>query len=135
MAEYEEIMHDDKIIYVVTKNATKNYNGLVAQQLASKYKKPTVVLKDNDDVYEGSFRSYNDFDLLTFFQNCPYITNAGGHKEAGGISIPSKYFDKLKPYVEDGLSEISFDPVIKYDIEIDEDDLGDVFEEDKPTLN
>ncbi len=134
VGEYEQIMDNGKIIFAVSKDAKKNYNGLIAQKLASKFKKPAVVLADKGDVYEGSFRSYNGFDLLTFFKNCPYVKHAAGHRMAAGVSIYSKYFDKLKPYVEDGLSEVSFDPVIKYDLEIDEEDLGDVFEEDKPNF-
>jgi len=131
--EYKSIMENEKLVYVVTKNATKNYNGLIAQKLASEFKKPALVLKDKGDTYEGSFRSYNDFDLLTFMKNCVYTTHSGGHSSAGGCGVKAEYWEKFKPYVEDGLSEVSFDPVIKYDIEIDESDLCDAFEE-KPNF-
>ncbi len=128
---YKTIMYNGKVIVVVSSKASKNYNGLCAAMLSGEYKKPCLVLQNLGDTYEGSLRSYAGFDMLTFMKNCVYTTHAAGHAEAAGCGIKAEDYDKFISYIEDGLSEISFDPVIKYDIEIDEDDLGDVFEENK----
>lgn len=121
--KYDKIKQNEKFIYVVTPDATKNYNGMVAQKLASKYMKPTLVLKDNSEVLQGSGRSYNGFDLQGFLKQCPYVEYAAGHDEAMGVEVRKDNWNKFKEYVDENIDESLFEPVIEYDFEIDEDEL------------
>ncbi|WP_226035828.1 DHH family phosphoesterase [Aquibacillus saliphilus] len=123
MKQYEKTMQDEKFIYVVDKEATKNYNGLVAQKLSDKYKKPALVLKDNGESYQGSYRSYNGFDVQSFLKNNPYAEFAAGHPEAGGSEVKVENWDKFKQYINDNIDDELFKSVIEYDIELTEDDL------------
>lgn len=122
-AKYDSIKQDEKFIYITTPEATKNYNGLVAQKFASIHMKPALVLKDDGEVYQGSYRSYNGFDLQTFLKKCPYVEYAAGHSEAGGVEIKHENWNKFKQYVDENIDEAQFEPIIEYDIEIDEDEL------------
>ncbi|WP_405101727.1 DHH family phosphoesterase [Oceanobacillus sp. FSL H7-0719] len=121
--EYKELASVDKFILVATPTATKNYNGLVAQKLSSEYMRPALVLKDMGNTYEGSGRSYNGFDLQGFLKECPYVKYAAGHTEALGVGIDKKDWKKFKQYVNENIDESLFEPVIEYDIELNEDEL------------
>ena len=121
--EYEKIMANEKFIFVTSPNATKNYNGLIAQKLASKYMKPAFVLKDNDSILAGSYRSYAGFNLLDFLKRCPYVKKAAGHSEAGGFEIDKSNFQSFKEYVDKNISEDMFESSIVYDIELKEEDI------------
>lgn len=121
--DYKKIVQDEKFSYVNTPDATKNYNGLVAQKFASDRMKPAFVLKDNGESYQGSYRSYNGFDLQEFLKQCPYVEYAAGHAQAGGTEIKHENWDKFKQYVNDNIDESLFEPVIEYDIELSEEEL------------
>lgn len=121
--EYMEIIQDEKFALIVSKNSSKGYNGLVASKLADTLKKPCLVLKDNGDHYQGSGRSYGDFPMQSFVKNSNLIEYAAGHEPAFGFSIKAENWDKFKQYVNDDIDESLFEPVIEYDIELNEDEL------------
>lgn len=128
--EYEKDAYIGKFVLVVKEDATKNYNGLISQQFSSKYKRPSLVLKDNGEVYQGSGRSFNGFDLQRFLKDCPYVNYAEGHSEALGVEIQAENWDKFKEYIEENIDESLFEQTIKYDIELNEDELDwDIAEE------
>lgn len=67
----------NKILIVPTEqeDVDKNLAGLIANQLASKYARPTLVLRhiyqeDGSETYEGSGRNYNKSRLENFRQFC-----------------------------------------------------------------
>lgn len=128
--EYEQDAEISKFVLVVKENAKRNYSGLISQQLASKYKRPTLVLKDNGDVYQGSGRTFNNFNLQQFLNECPYVNYAEGHSGALGVEIQTKNWDKFKQYIKENIDESLFEQVIEYDIELNEDELDwDIVEE------
>ena len=121
--EYKQLADVGKFALVTSPEASKNYNGLFAQKMSSDYKRPSLVLKDNGDTYQGSGRSYAGFDLQGFLKECPYVNYAAGHSEALGVGIDKKNWDKFKQYVNDNIDEKLFEPVIEYDIELTEEQL------------
>lgn len=65
-----------------------NYTGLIANNLASEYGKPCIVLCDAGNQIKGSFRDNLGRDYLQIFSQ---VCKCGGHPAAFGIHID--YFD------------------------------------------
>ena len=74
-------------------------NGLIAVGLAAKYKRPTLVLRENDDGYlRGSIRGLNNSELKSLKD---YLESTGlfeyclGHANAAGASIKKSNINKF----------------------------------------
>ena len=73
----------------------KNLTGLVANEYANKYQRPTLILneiiEDGIKYWEGSGRGYEFFEPITDFKNylnsTGYFTFAEGHMSAFGCRI------------------------------------------------
>lgn len=120
---YMDELQDEKFAYVVTKNSSKGYNGLAASQIAGTLRKPALVLKNDGEYYSGSGRTYGDFDMRSFVERSGLIEYAAGHEQAFGFSVKASNWDKFKQYVNENIDESQFEPVIEYDIELDEGEL------------
>lgn len=106
---------DNKILFVRLEEDDKfppELNGLLAMQLAAKYKKPTIVARLNDQGYDrGSIRGLNNSPLLSFKD---FLTGSGffeyvqGHDNAAGASIPDKYLSDFHAYANAVLASIDF---------------------------
>lgn len=87
-------------------------NGLVAMQLSSKYKRPTIVARLNEEGYiRGSSRGLNNSELTSFKK---YMDSTGlfeytaGHENACGISILNSNLSKLHEKANCELAEYNF---------------------------
>lgn len=87
-------------------------NGLVATQLANKYKIPTMVGRCNSEgKLRGSIRGLNESELKDFKK---FLTNTGlfdfvqGHPNAAGYAIDGNKIDTLLNYANQALAEIDF---------------------------
>ena len=87
-------------------------NGLVAMQLSSKFKKPTIVARLNDQGFDrGSARGLNQSELKDFKQfltDSGYFEYAQGHANAFGVSIPDSKLRQFHEYANKELSYINF---------------------------
>ena len=87
-------------------------NGLVAMQLASKYKRPTIVARLNNQGFDrGSARGMNQSELKDFRQfllNTEMFEYAQGHANAFGISIPDYKLREFHAYANEALRTIDF---------------------------
>lgn len=87
-------------------------NGLIAMQLAAKFKKPTIVARLNGEGFiRGSARGLNDCELTDFKQfllDSGMFEYAQGHANAFGISIPNGTLDKFHKYANAALDHIDF---------------------------
>ena len=88
-------------------------NGLIANQLANKYKHPTIVARLNEEGYDrGSIRGVNQSALTDFKQ---FLINSGlfeyvqGHAQAAGFSMRDKNLRKLHEYANKQLADYNFD--------------------------
>ena len=83
-------------IIILPNQANKNLTGLIASRFVEKFKKPSLVLKQNEDYYGGSARTIEGFKN---FKNYIKATNlfhlAEGHQEAFGVSITWENILKL----------------------------------------
>ncbi len=131
----EKNLLDDKLLIVKVPEETldKNLAGLVANQLANKYARPTLILRicENEDgtiTYAGSGRNYNNSKLENFRQFCldtglPDL--AQGHASAFGFAIDSKKFDNFKNITNTELENFDFSPCYYVDLEVNMDQLTD----------
>ena len=94
-------------------------NGLVATQLANKYKIPTLVGRCNSEgKLRGSIRGLNESALKNFKK---FLTDTGlfdfvqGHPNAAGYAIDANKIDSLMNYANATLADINFGENI-YDV-------------------
>lgn len=108
-------------------------NGLIATQLADKYKCPTIIARENNNgIIRGSMRGVNNSELSSFKD---YLTSTGlfeyvqGHDNAAGISIPASNFDSLIRKSNEELAAYNFSTVC-YDVNFarngNDSDIGDI---------
>lgn len=129
----EQLDHSNKILVTIDDNASKNFNGLVANKIAQEFKKPAIVMRRHKGTLAGSYRSYANLDLKSVFNGKTLKKNikyALGHPGAGGISLAEKNLDKFLELVNGQLSEESFDQSLFYDVEIDADQITDTLIEE-----
>lgn len=87
-------------------------NGLVAMQLAAKYKRPTIVARLNDEGYiRGSIRGAANSELLSFknfLQSTGLFEYVQGHDNAAGMSIRNKDLTKFHEIANELLADYDF---------------------------
>lgn len=106
---------ENRVLFVRLDDTDKfpaELNGLIAMQLAAKYKKPTIVARLNDQGFvRGSARGVDKSELKDFKQflmSSGYFEYAQGHANAFGISIPDKSLRAFHTYANDALAEYDF---------------------------
>lgn len=102
-----ENLLNNQVLIIPFSNGTKNLNGLVANKLANKYQRPTLVLQRTNrewedgitrDAYEGSARGYDKSDLKDFkefLMNGKIVEYAEGHKNAFGVGFLTDNLNNL----------------------------------------
>ena len=142
----EKDLLKNQILVVPTEQAEvdKNLAGLIANQLASKYQRPALVLRKiyheemitaNDEswvetyiTYEGSGRNYGKSRLDNLRQFCldtNLVDYAQGHASAFGIGISES---NLEPFIEktnELLKDFDTTPCYFVDLEVSADQLTD----------
>ena len=111
----------------------KNLAGLIANQLASKYARPTLILRicedeDGSIIYSGSGRNYGRSRLEDFREFCNktnLIQFAQGHASAFGIAIKESQFEEFINVTDALLADFNFDPCYFVDLEVTADELSD----------
>lgn len=131
----DENLLDNKILIIKVPEETidKNLAGLIANQLANKYARPTLVLRVTKDengktLYAGSGRNYNNSKLENFRQFCldtGYMSLAQGHNSAFGAAIPETEYDAFVKETNKELESFDFSPCYFVDLEVTMDQLSD----------
>lgn len=130
----------NKILTIVLDDERDNFppelNGLVAMQCASKYKKPTMVLRENDEGYlRGSIRGLSNSELKSFkdylesTKLCEYVQ---GHNNAAGCSLKASNLEKLHELANKQLSEYDFENdsyEVNFVREANSTDLSDIIKD------
>lgn len=113
---------ENKVLFVRLEDTDRfpsELNGLIAMQLAAKYKKPTIVARLNEQGFDrGSARGMNQSELRDFREfllGSGYFEYAQGHANAFGISIPDDCLRAFHVYANDALKDIDFGENV-YDI-------------------
>ena len=121
----EDGIGEDKIIVLdVTDILGQTLTGLVANKLASQFKRPVVLLRDKKDdetMFGGSCRNYSRFaidDLQSFLMETGYFDGVKGHSNAAGVSILKENVDGLREHVEEKLEDVTLEDWYHVDYEI-----------------
>ena len=116
---------ENKILFVRLDSDDKfppELNGLVAMQLAAKYKKPTIVARLNDQGFDrGSIRGVNNSPLASFkdfLMESGYFEYVQGHANAAGCSIPDRSLADFHKWANNQLKDVDFGENV-YDINFD----------------
>jgi single-stranded-DNA-specific exonuclease len=127
---------ENKVLFVRLEDTDRfpsELNGLIAMQLAAKYKKPTIVARLNDQGFDrGSARGMNQSELKDFREfllGSGMFEYAQGHANAFGISIPDDKLHDFHTYANEALADIDFGENV-YDVNFvrgaDSNDLCDL---------
>lgn len=93
--------------YLMDTARVRNYTGLVASELSTKYNKPAMVLLlTSQDMYEGSVRDLYSRNLLEVFKTVIY---AEGHPPAFGVKIKKDEAEDIIYLLDNLLRKISSD--------------------------
>ena len=106
---------ENKILFVRLEDTDRfpsELNGLIAMQLAAKYKKPTIVARLNEQGFDrGSARGMNQSELRDFREfllSSGYFEYAQGHANAFGVSIPDDKLKDFHNFANKALADIDF---------------------------
>lgn len=106
---------ENKVLFVRLEDDDKfpsELNGLIAMQLAAKYKKPTIVARLNEQGFDrGSARGVDKSELKDFKQflmDSGYFEYAQGHANAFGVSIDDDYLYEFHKYANEKLANYNF---------------------------
>lgn len=118
----EKIDPEDKVLIAIDENASKNFNGLIANKLSQEFHRPAIVMRDHMGSLAGSYRGYGTFDMKGFLNRKEIrklIKYALGHPSAGGVGLKSSNFKAFKETMNKLLKHYNFDSEVYYDYEID----------------
>lgn len=106
---------ENKVLFVRLDEMDKfpsELNGLIAMQLAAKYKKPTIVARLNEQGFDrGSARGVDKSELKDFKQflmDSGYFEYAQGHANAFGVSIDDEKLKEFHDYANRELASYNF---------------------------
>lgn len=78
--------------------------GLIASYIVENYKKPCICLAktENEDIYKGSARSIEGFNIKVALDNCSqFLEGYGGHSMAAGLSVKKSNINQLHEHLND----------------------------------
>jgi len=115
---------EDGLLFLVGKYWNEGILGLVASNLAERYRVPTIILSRGDRVSRGSCRSVGDFDISACLEaHRNLLLQFGGHKMAAGFSVSNDALTELEErmfeYIVEHRSSIAaFNPE-QIDVEVE----------------
>lgn len=76
--------------------------GLIAGKLTDLFNRPAIAIQEKEDEFVASCRSLNDFDITNFLREeaADLFSAFGGHKLAGGFSLPKPNWGEFIKRVE-----------------------------------
>jgi single-stranded-DNA-specific exonuclease len=82
--------------------------GISAARLAERYNLPAVLIAVKDGVGKGSARSAGMVNIKEVLARCAgYLDMYGGHKEAGGFSIPEEHIPDFQRAFEEAVDDLA----------------------------
>ena len=134
----EKNLTENKIIAVKLPEGkvNRNFTGLIANQLLSKYQHPILLLseirnKDGSILWEGSARAYECDGLDNFkeyLKNNSYVYLSEGHAFAFGVGLTDEGFGNFIKQTNEELKDCTFNPSHSVDF------IWDVNEIDKQAI-
>jgi single-stranded-DNA-specific exonuclease len=122
-------LHKNKIILACVDDiATQELTGLIAMNIAEKYKRPALLYRTRDDEYHGSARNYDGFELRNlkdFLESTELFTLTQGHQSAFGIAFNKNNERKIIKACNKEFSNYNIDYTHNVDFIVPFEDLDD----------
>ncbi|MBE6148276.1 MAG: hypothetical protein E7167_02005 [Firmicutes bacterium] len=119
----ERNLLDHKLLVIQVQDVDTNLTGLIANELASKYQRPTLLLnkKVNEEgviSWEGSGRNYSNSPIESFRElllETGFAMYSEGHASAFGFGVLDSNFDEFISYTDNLLADFDFSPCYTVD--------------------
>jgi single-stranded-DNA-specific exonuclease len=127
----EKFLDQNKVIFIYgLQSLDSGLTGLICMQIASKYKRPAIVLSDKNKSgnFRGSARGYEKGDLKDFktiTENTGLFEMAKGHLNAYGLEIKGENIESAIKEFNKLLSNFSFEDIYDVDFIIPADSMND----------
>jgi len=120
----ENKLYDQNIIVVSGNEWHEGVLGIVSSVITNKYRKPSLVISNKNNVSKGSARSIDYLDIYDALSSQKkYLMKFGGHKLAGGFSLRTEnleiFADNLNRYVMEKIEDTDIVEEIVIDAEIE----------------
>lgn len=132
----ERINAGDKVLVLFAEGAPSGVVGLLAGNATEEYHRPSIVFSAKNDIngnviWTGSARSIPEYHMLNALTECSdCLKTFGGHALAAGLSIEPNEdaLLALRKKLNDccSLTDEEVSPTVYWDIEINEEDVGQV---------
>lgn len=117
-----KVSDEDKIIIIEANDLEQTFTGLIANKLASTYKRPSIVLRDKSNSTKGgSGRNYKMFEidnLREFLIDTDEFIHVSGHNNSFGFEIQNDNIKEMKNKVSEKLKEVKIEDVYHVDYAI-----------------
>lgn len=103
--------------------------GLISGKICDYFKRPAIAMQERDNEYVASCRSLADFDITAFLRKEAFelFSAFGGHKLAGGFTLPKKNLAELQSRINNAAESIEtndFQDALEIDAEISPEELS-----------
>lgn len=122
----QDLLKDKVLIVQIPKNKSihKGLTGLIANELANKYQRPTFILNEAEEngkkVWSGSARNCESSKIQNLRQECldsNLFTLAQGHASAFGAAFLDENVDAVRQYFNEHFASFDFTPYYFVDFE------------------
>ena len=124
-------LYNDKVLLVnVTDLLDHSQTGLVANRLASKYKRGCLLLRkqEHEAFYQGSGRGYHQAegieDFRQFLLDSNQFENISGHSAAFGFKLPASNVEAVRAYANEQLQNQTNEDFYEVDYELSRSQLN-----------
>jgi single-stranded-DNA-specific exonuclease len=132
----ENKLNENKVIFIhSTDSIESGLTGLVANQIAGMFKKPTIILNSDieGNIRRGSARGYDKGELKDFKSvvlESNVFQSAKGHANAYGVELRTENICLVNESLNEKLKSYSFDDLYMVDFELKADEISDSFIEE-----
>ena len=110
LVEADSSLEQSSSLVLASPGWHKGLLGLVASRLVERFNKPTILLTQVDQHWEGSGRSFGTFDLYQALYSCrDHLVRFGGHKQAAGLGLRKELLTEFRTAFE-SIVEEQMDP-------------------------
>ncbi len=125
----KNFFQEKKFIYASNSHWPVGILGLVAGRITDEFKRPTIVLQEQENEYVGSLRSIPEVNIMKILKDCQdLLQKFGGHSQAAGVTITKKniekFYAKMSSLVEKELAEKKIAPILEVDLEISTQEIS-----------
>jgi single-stranded-DNA-specific exonuclease len=127
---YIASLQKDRVLIVVQPNWHHGVIGIVASRLVERYGVPVFIGTYEDEKHiRGSARSIPEFHVFEALEYChDLLGKFGGHKAAGGFSLPAENLEMLRSRLIDFANQClephHLKPLLKIDAEVNLDQIN-----------